>query len=290
MADNNADKKNEEGQGHDVGLPPGAKIGKYEVRERLGIGGQAIVYRCYDPLLDREVAIKQISSHLAADEDFLNRFRREAQILARVGSTQPAVIDIHELLEDENGLFIVMEYVRGHTLAQTLNDTPGPVEPKAAVQLIWRLAAALHDVHAAGIVHRDLKPGNIIITPSLRPKITDFGLAAAGSEQTSMLMGTTKYMAPELFEGKPADARADIYSLGFIAYEMLLGREKFNEVFADVVRDKHAAAMRWMKWHGNEKVQAPPLHELNPSVPRALSDIVAGMIAKDPDERFQSME
>jgi tetratricopeptide (TPR) repeat protein len=274
----------------DVGLPPGAKIGKYEVRERLGMGGQAIVYRCTDPTLDRDVAVKQISAHLAADPEFLNRFRREAQILARVGATQPAVITIHELLEDERGLFIVMEYVRGHTLEATIRDSGGPVEPRAALQILWRLAAALHDVHRAGIVHRDLKPGNIIITEGLRPKITDFGLAAAGSEQTSVLMGTTKYMAPELFEGKPADARADIYSLGFIAYEMLLGRKAFNEVFADVVRDKHSAAMRWMKWHGNEKVQAPSLRELNPSVPEPLSEIVAKMIAKNPDERFQSME
>ncbi|MGC9453608.1 MAG: protein kinase domain-containing protein [Phycisphaerae bacterium] len=290
MAENGSDKGNQQNKGNEVGLPPGAKIGKYEVRERLGIGGQAIVYRCYDPLLDREVAIKQISSHLAADPEFLNRFRREAQILARVGATQPAVIDIHELLEDENGLFIVMEYVQGHTLERMIAESGGPIEPRPALQLIWRLAAAMHDVHRAGIVHRDLKPGNIIVAASMRPKITDFGLAAAGSDQTSVLMGTTKYMAPELFEGKPADARVDIYSLGFIAYEMLLGRGKFNEVFADVVRDKHAAAMRWMKWHGNHRVQAPPLHELNPSVPKPLSDIVAKMIAKDPDERFQSME
>lgn len=290
MAEENAGKNHEQAQGGDVGLPAGAKIGKYEVRERLGIGGQAIVYRCYDPSLDRDVAIKQISSHLAEDPEFLNRFRREAQILARVGAVQPAIVDIHELLEDERGLFIVMEHIQGHTLETVIRDTKGAVETRAALQLIWRLAAAMHDVHRAGIVHRDLKPGNIIVTPSLRPKITDFGLAAAGSDKTSVLMGTTKYMAPELFEGAPADARADMYSLGFIAYEMLLGREKFNEAFADVLRDKHTAAMRWMKWHGNHKVQAPPLHELNPGVPKALSDIVAKMIAKNPDERFQTME
>ncbi len=281
---------NSEGRGDEVGLPAGTKIGKYEVRERLGIGGQAIVYRCYDPTLERDVAIKQISSHLSEDEEFVSRFRREAQVLARVGAMQPAVITIHELLEDERGLFIVMEYVRGETLETVIRNYDGPAETRAVLQLIWRLAAALHDVHKAGIIHRDLKPGNIIVSEGLRPKISDFGLAAAGAEQTSVLMGTTKYMAPELFEGKPADARVDMYSLGFIAYEMLLGREKFNEVFADVVRDRHTAAMRWMKWHGNKQVQAPALHELNPSVPKALSGIVAKMIAKDPDERFQTME
>jgi len=270
-----------------VGLPVGTKIGKYEVRQRIGAGGQAIVYKCHDELLDRFVAVKQISSHLAEDPKFLQRFRREAQNLAKLGAE---IITIHELMEDTRGLFIVMEYVEGHTLETILNDTPGPVETKAALQILWRLAATLHEVHSAGVIHRDLKPGNIIIAEGLRPKITDFGVAASMSGQTSMILGTTKYMAPELFEGGEVDARADMYSLGFIVYEMLVGRPQFNEIFADVVRDKHSEALRWMKWHGNEKVQAPSAADVNPAVPRELSDIVDKMIAKDPNERFASME
>ena len=280
MADRNA-------QAEGIGLPPGTKIGKYEVRERQGVGGQAIVYRAYDPLLDRYVAIKQISSHLAEDPKFLERFRREAQILARLGSD---IITVHDLIEEERGLFIVMEWVEGHTLESTLNSTPAAVEPKATLQILWRLAATLHEVHAAGIIHRDLKPSNIIITEGLRPRITDFGVAASTSGQTSMVLGTTKYMAPELFEGGETDQRVDIYSLGFVAYEMLLGRAKFNELFADVVRDKHSEALRWMKWHGNRKVEAPSLSEVNPAIPPRLSALVDRMIAKDPAERFQSME
>ena len=270
-----------------VGLPVGTKIGKYEVRQRLGVGGQSIVYKCHDELLDRFVAVKQISSHLAEDPKFLQRFRREAQTLAKLGAE---IITIHELIEDTRGLFIVMEYVEGHTLETVLNDTPGPVETKAALQILWRLAATLHEVHTAGIIHRDLKPGNIIISEGLRPKITDFGVAASISGQTSMILGTTKYMAPELFEGGEVDARADMYSLGFIVYEMLVGRPQFNEIFADVVRDKHSEALRWMKWHGNEKVHAPGACDVNSSVPRELSDIVDKMIAKNPNERFASME
>ena len=100
-------------QGGGIGLPPGVKIGKYEVKERLGMGGQSILYKCYDALLDRYVAIKQISGHLAEDPKFLERFRKEAQILARLGAQQPAIVSIHELLEDERGLFIVMEHVPG---------------------------------------------------------------------------------------------------------------------------------------------------------------------------------
>jgi tetratricopeptide (TPR) repeat protein/tRNA A-37 threonylcarbamoyl transferase component Bud32 len=273
-----------------VGLPAGSKIGKYEVVERSGAGGQASVYKCYDRLLDRYVAIKQISTHLADDPKFLERFRREAQILAKLGAEQAAVVAIHELIEDERGLFIVMEYVPGHTLEATLADNPGPVEVKATLAILWRLAAGLHAVHQAGIVHRDIKPGNIIIAEGLRPKIADFGVAVSLTGQTSMLLGTTKYMAPELLGGSSIDGRADMYSLGFIAYEMLLGRQKFNEVFAEVVRDKHSESLRWMKWHGNEQVQAPRVCEINPQVPRELSDIVAKMIAKNPADRFESME
>jgi len=279
-----------EGEQTEFGLPIGSKIGKYEIRRKLDVGGQATVYKCYDEMLDRYVAIKQISPALAEDPKFVERFRREAQILARLGAEQPAVITIHELVQEPKGLFIVMEFVEGHTLETVLRDTPGPIEIKAALQIVWRLAAGLNAVHSAGIIHRDIKPSNILVAEGLKVKITDFGVAATVTGQTSMLLGTTKYMAPELFEGQQADGRADMYSLGFIAYEMLVGRPRFNEIFADVVRDRHSESLRWMKWHGNAKVAAPPLHEVNPAVPRALSDIVARMIAKDPNERFESME
>ncbi|NLW85518.1 MAG: protein kinase [Planctomycetes bacterium] len=273
-----------------VGLPIGTTIGKYEIVERRAIGGQAIVYKGYDSLLDRHVAIKQISSHLAENEKFLERFRREARILARLGAQQPAIVTIHELVAEQHGLFIVMEFLNGHSLETIIRETAGPSEPKAALQILWRLAAALHDVHQAGIIHRDIKPANIIVEDGLRPKITDFGVAASLSAQTSMLLGTTKYMAPEMFEGADIDGRADMYSLGMVAYELLAGRPKFNEVFADLVRDPHSEAMRWMKWHGNMSVSAPPLGEISPGVPAPLSDIVMKMLAKNPNDRFANME
>ena len=273
-----------------VGLPAGTKIGKYEIVQRHAMGGQAIVYKAYDALLDRHVAIKQISTHLAADTQFMERFRREAQILAKLGAEQPCIVTIHDLIQDEQGLFIVMEFIEGHTLAKIMADTNGPTENKAALQILWRLAGALHAVHAAGIIHRDIKPGNVIIGEGLWPTIMDFGVAASVSGQTSMVLGTTRYMAPELFNGGVVDGRADMYSLGFIMYELLLGKPKFDEIFSDVVRDERSATMRWMKWHGNAAVQAPLLHEIAGGVPVALSHIVARMIAKNPDERFESME
>jgi tetratricopeptide (TPR) repeat protein len=273
-----------------VGLAKGSKVGKYEIVERIGMGGQAVVYKAYDALLDRNVAMKQISSHLAGDPKFMERFRKEAQILARLGNEQEAIVTIHELIEDERGLFIVMEYLSGASLERVLEDTSGPSEVKATLQIIWRLAAALHAVHSAGVIHRDLKPSNIIISDGLRPKITDFGVAAMSGE-ASMALGTTKYMAPELYgELHNVDGRVDMYSLGFIAYEMLSGRPKFNEMFSEIIRDKHGEQLRWMKWHGNTSVAAPRLCEVNPAVPEPLSEIVAKMMAKDPDKRFRSME
>lgn len=273
-----------------IGLPVGSFIGKYEIKERKAIGGQSVVYKGYDRMLARFVAIKQIASQLAEDPKFLERFRREAQILARLGTHQSAIVTIHELIEDHAGLFIVMEYVEGPTVETILNDTNGPTEPKAALQVIFRLAAALHDVHQAGVIHRDIKPSNIIICEGLRPKITDFGVAASVSGQTSMVLGTTKYMAPELFTGEDVDGRVDIYALGMVAYELLAGRPKFKEIFADIVRDPHSESLRWMKWHGNEAVAAPPLSEVNPAIPKVLSDIVAKMMAKKRSDRYVTME
>ncbi|MCK4276035.1 MAG: serine/threonine protein kinase, partial [Phycisphaerae bacterium] len=181
-----------------VGLPLGSKIGKYEVRWRIAIGGQAIVYKAYDSLLDRYVAVKQISSALVESPKFVERFRKEAQILGRLGEQEPAIVTIHELLEDERGLFIVTEFIEGRTIEAILDESGAAADPKMVLQILWRLAAALNAVHEAGIIHRDIKPSNIIIGEGLRPKITDFGVAASVTGQTSMVLGTTKYMAPEL--------------------------------------------------------------------------------------------
>ncbi len=269
------------------GLSVGARLGKYEIVQRLGVGGQSIVYKGYDPLLERHVAIKQVAPHLAADERFIERFREVARQLAKLGCEE--VVTIHDLIEEPQGLFVVMEFVEGHTIETTLSDSAAPVEPRAVLQIVWRVAAGLAAIHKAGVIHRDVKPGNIIVGEGLRVKITDFGVAARAGTRASMRLGTTRYMAPELFAGQDVDQRADIYSLGMIAYEMLLGRAKFNEVFRDIVRDPHGEALRWMKWHSSEE-SAPPLTELNPEVPPALSDIVARMMAKDPRRRYENVE
>ncbi|MCD4699197.1 MAG: protein kinase [Phycisphaerae bacterium] len=269
-------------------LPTGAKLGKYEIVERLGAGGQSVVYKGHDPLLDRYVAIKQVAPQLTADEKFTQRFREVARQLAKLGCEQ--VVTLYELMEEDGGLFVVMEFVEGHTIETTLADHIEPIDPTAVLQIIWRIASGLTAIHQAGIVHRDIKPGNIIIGEKLKVTITDFGVAAKAGAAVSMKLGTTKYMAPELFAGGEVDGRADIYSLGMIAYEMLLGRTKFNEVFHDVVRDRHSEALRWMKWHSSPEQVAQPLSEINPDIPQALSVTVAKMLAKDPLERFANIE
>ncbi len=284
-----AEKPNSQ-DGQQVGLQPGARVGKYEVVERIAIGGQAIVYKCRDEVLDRFVALKQISSHLAEDPKFLQRFRNEAQILAKLSARQPGIVSIHDILEEPQGLFIVMEFVDGQTIEEILRITNGPIEAKPVLRILWKLAGAMHDVHQAGYLHRDLKPENILVQEGIRPKITDFGVAASRSGQTSMVLGTTKYMAPELFGSEEVDGRCDIYSLGMIAYEMLVGRPQFREIFSDVVRDPHSEALRWMKWHGNCDAVAPRLDTVLPDVPTKLADIIEKMLAKDPDQRFDSME
>ncbi|MHC4718318.1 MAG: serine/threonine-protein kinase, partial [Planctomycetota bacterium] len=278
------------GGGGDGALPIGSKLGKYELLERLGAGGESIVYRAHDPFLDRHVAIKQIAPHLAGDQTYSERFREIARRLARLRCEE--VIVIHELIEDERGVFVVMEFVRGHTIASTLANQDEPVEPRAVLQILWRVAAGLAEVHKAGIVHRDIKPGNIIIGEGLRVKITDFGVAAPAGVPASVRWGTARYMAPDLMSGVQVDARADIYSLGMVVYEMLAGRKRFNETFADIVRDTSPQVERdrWMKWHLDAGKAAPPLHEINPAVPEALSRIVAKMLAKDPEDRFRNVE
>jgi serine/threonine-protein kinase len=271
-------------------LREGDKVGSYEIREQLNIGGQCVVYKAHDPALDRWVAVKQLSPNLAASEEYRDQFRQTLRTLVRLGAHNPAIVDVLGIVEDERGFFYIEEFVEGHTLEATIRDTDGPTESRATLLILFRLAAALHEIHQTGLIHRDLKPSNILIQAGLHPKIIDFGVAAMEGSEVSLPLATTKYLAPELYSSREVDGRADIYSLGFLAYELLLGRPKFNEVFEDVVRDKHSEALRWMKWHGNESVEAPPLHEVDPDVPLSLSHIVARMIEKDPDNRFQNTE
>jgi len=269
-------------------LKPGVMLDKYEVREQLAAGGMAIIYKAYDPTLDRYVAIKQIAPHLASDEKFAVRFRTEAQTLARLSASQPNIVHVHELIQQEGQLYLVMECVEGTTL-RTLMDR-GPVPLQTGLGILLSTALGLRAMHAQGIVHRDLTPANVMMAKDGALKITDFGLIGHSGGRTSLPMGTTKYMAPEMFTGMPVDPRADLYSLGMIAYEMFAGPEKFGEAFRDVLRDEKAQQVRWMHWHSNAALRVPPLKDLQPGIPPLVSKIVERMMDKDPAKRFATAD
>jgi len=269
-------------------LQTGAKIGKYEVREQVAAGGMAIIYKGHDPSLNRLVAIKQIAPHLAQDARFLERFRAEAQTLARLSSSQANIVSVYELIEQDSQLFLVMEYVEGTTLRAMMDR--GPISLQTGLGVLLSTALGLRAMHAQSIVHRDLSPANIMIGQDGALKITDFGLIGHSGGKTSLPMGTTKYMAPEMFTGGTVDPRADLYSLGLIAYEMFAGREKFDATFRDVLRDEKAQQVRWMHWHSNPALLAPPLKDLQPGIPPLISKIVERMMEKDPSRRFASAD
>ena len=269
-------------------LKPGAKLGKYEVREQVAAGGMAVIYKAYDPSLDRHVAIKQVASHLAQDERFVERFRSEAQTLARLSGSQANIVNVHELIEQDGQLYLVMEFVEGTTLRAMMDR--GPVPLQTGLGVLLSTALGLRAMHAQGLVHRDLTPMNIMMARDGALKITDFGLFGHSGGRTSLPMGTTKYMAPEMFTGAPVDGRADLYSLGLIAYEMFAGPEKFAQVFKDVLRDERAQQVRWMHWHANAGLRAPSLKDVQPGIPPLISKIVERMMEKDPSKRFGSAD
>ncbi len=269
-------------------LQPGMKVGKYQIVALVATGGMALVYKAYDKALDRYVAIKQIASNLAADPKFVERFRREAQILAKLGQGQQNVVAVFELVEEHGGLFMVMEFVEGASLQKLMDRGAAPLQ--TGLGILLKVTLGLKAIHAEGIVHRDLKPDNIMIQPSGGVKIADFGLVGRSGGRTSLPMGTTQYMAPETFTSGTVDARADIYSLGFIAYQMFAGPDKFREVFSDIFADPQSASIRWMHWHSNPQLKAPPLREIQPGIPPLVARIVERMMEKDPARRFASAD
>jgi len=264
----------------------GDKVDKYEIIAQIGAGGTSIVWKGYDKLLDRTVAIKQLSPELQqSDEGLSERFRREAAVQKRITMDQAHLVQIFDFIEDDRGLFIIMEYVDGVSLETMLQDDSHAMDAKKALGIVGATAMALNLIHEQGIIHRDLKPSNILMPSDGGLKICDFGLAAVIDDQDALSTGTVRYMAPELSRSEDGSPRSDIYSLGMIAYELLAGRAAFEQAFKIVLRDQRNQALRWMKWHTNERAKATPLSKLNPQVPQTLSDLVARMMEKDPAQR-----
>ena len=200
--------------------------GRYHVRSRLARGGMSTVYLATDQRLERDVALKVLHPHLANDETFLERLSREAKAAASL--SHPHVVSVLDQGEDGHIAYLVMEYVKGHTLRDVINQQ-GALPPRLALALIDPVIEGLAAAHGSGLIHRDIKPENVLIAEDGRIKVGDFGLARAVTATTSTgaLIGTVAYLAPELVLGKPADARSDVYSAGIMLYEMLTGKQPY---------------------------------------------------------------
>ncbi len=217
----------------------GHVLGQYRLVERLGRGGMATVYKAYQPSLDRYVAVKVLSPFLAQNSDFVARFQREAQAIARLN--HPNILPVHDYGQEGELIYIVMRYVEGGTLQDMLGR---PLGLDTAVEIIAQMGGALDYAHQRGIVHRDVKPSNILMADRNWALLGDFGLArmvgaSVRITQTGVGMGTPAYIAPEQAQGIGVDARSDIYSLGIVLFEMLTGQVPFEGDSSLVVLLKH---------------------------------------------------
>ena len=248
---------------------------RYTILERIGGGGMADVYRAHDKLLDRSVAVKVLRSQFTDDEEFVSRFRREAQAAARL--SHPNIVNIYDVGLDEQAYYIIMEYISGETLKDKIErEAPLPVE--TAVRIAIEIAEALEHAHQNNLVHCDIKPHNILVTRSGRIKVTDFGIARAVTSSTmtnsGTIIGSVHYFSPEQAKGSAVGAKSDIYSLGIVLYEMLTGHVPFAGESPISIALKHI-----------QEDPKPP-RELNPEIPPLVEAIIMKATHKDPAARF----
>jgi eukaryotic-like serine/threonine-protein kinase len=248
--------------------------GRYRIVKKLGSGGMADVYCAEDSQLGRRVALKVLHRRFAEDPQFVERFRREASSAA--GLQHPNIVAIFDRGEWDGTYYIAMEFVEGRTLKDIVREK-GPAPPDAAVDITLQILRAARFAHKRGIVHRDIKPHNVLIDNDGRVRVTDFGIARAGTSdmtETGSIMGTAQYLSPEQAQGRPVDARSDLYSIGIVLYELLTGRVPFDAESPVTVALKQV----------NEVPIAP--RRLVPEIPPGLEAIVLRALEKDPARRF----
>jgi eukaryotic-like serine/threonine-protein kinase len=251
---------------------------RYVIKRKLGSGGMADVYLAEDQELGRRVALKLLDERHASDEQFVERFRREAQSAA--GLNHPSIVSIFDRGQAEGTYYIAMEFLDGRTLKELLVRN-GPTPPAIAIDYARQILGALSFAHRNGVVHRDIKPHNIIVRPDGRLKVTDFGIARSGASQMTeagSIVGTAQYLSPEQARGAPVDPRSDLYSLGIVLYEMLTGKVPFTGDTPVEIAMKHLS-----------QVPEPP-SKLRPDIPHDLDAVVMRALAKDPDQRYGSAE
>ncbi|HKH76824.1 MAG TPA: Stk1 family PASTA domain-containing Ser/Thr kinase, partial [Rubrobacteraceae bacterium] len=253
---------------------------RYRIVRPLGSGGMAEVYLAHDDVLDRDVALKVMSGRYADDDEFVERFRREAQSAAAL--SHPNIVSIFDRGEDENGTYyIAMEYLPGGTLKDRILKR-GALPPKTAAAVTLQIAEALSVAHRAGVVHRDIKPHNVLITASGDVKVADFGIARAATSstmtRTGSILGTAHYISPEQAMGEPVGPQSDLYSLGIVLYEMLTGELPYDAETPIGIAMKH--------------VNGPllPPRAVNPDVPRGINSITCRLLSKQPGERYDDAD
>ena len=252
--------------------------GRYQVVRKLGAGGMANVYLAEDQELGRRVAIKILNERHANDEQFVERFRREAKNAAAL--SHPNIVSIYDRGEAEGTYYIAMEYLDGRSLKELIVSR-GPAPLNVALEYVRQILSALRFAHRHGIVHRDIKPHNVLVDAEGRVKVTDFGIARAGASQMTeagSIVGTAQYLSPEQARGTGVDQRSDLYSLGIVLYELLTGALPFNGDTPVEIAMKHLS-------------QLPELPSATrPELPHELDLVVTRALAKDPDERYQSAD
>lgn len=251
---------------------------RYEILEKIGGGGMALVYRAKCRLLNRFVAVKILRPEFTSDEEFIGKFKRESQAAASL--SHPNIVNIYDVGNDENDIYyIVMEYVKGRTLKQIIKEK-GSIEPNDAINMAKQIALALEHAHNNHIVHRDIKPHNILITEDSRVKVTDFGIARAVTSSTvtntGNVIGSVHYFSPEQARGGYTDEKSDLYSLGIVLYEMVTGRVPFEGESPISIALKHI----------HEDIKLPSL--IKKDVPKALEDVILKATQKDQTKRYAS--
>jgi serine/threonine-protein kinase len=252
--------------------------GRYRIQRKLGAGGMADVYLAEDQELGRRVAIKILNGRHANDDQFIERFRREAKNAAALN--HPNIVSIYDRGEAEDTYYIAMEFLDGRTLKELIVSR-GAAPVNVAIEYARQILSALRFAHRHGIVHRDIKPHNVLVDSDGRVKVTDFGIARAGTSQMTeagSIVGTAQYLSPEQARGGEVDPRSDLYSLGVVLYELLTGKTPFDGETPVEIAMKHLS-------------NAPkPPSKLRPDIPRELDMVVMRALAKNPDDRYQSAD
>ncbi|NBD26441.1 Stk1 family PASTA domain-containing Ser/Thr kinase [Paenibacillus glycinis] len=256
--------------GHELG-------GRYEIITRIGGGGMALVYKAHDVLLNRFVAVKVLRQQFVHDEEFIRRFRREAQSAAAL--SHPNVVSIYDVGQEDDTHYIVMEYVEGHNLNEIIKER-APLQAEEAVRIAVQICDALEHAHHNQIIHRDIKPHNILIGKNGRVKVTDFGIARAVTSstitQTGSMVGSVHYFSPEHAKGTATGEKSDLYSLGIVLYQMLTGKLPFLGESPISIALKHL----------QENFEEP--RELNPYIPQSVENVILKAMRKNPNERYRS--